>query len=441
MPIVSDPAAALAQVAGRFIRLAAMAFAAAFLAGAALEMFGRMVGAKPQLLYQTGLVSTTIADGWTSWAMRPDVRYNEYTVTNAYGLHEDREVTLGKPAGAKRVAVVGSSVVWGLGLAIPDTIPRIAETSLKASGCNAQVLNFGGIGFNLVNTSAFVQTKVHQFQPDAIVILMDLQMAVPRYPVLVPGATETLAIKRLDPLEAWFKRATERSVVLTWLDDPASLRRILKDRIPFPVEPPAVATTAPATKAQTYGKRALDRFFASVDSGITRMLEPLKNHDVAGSQATMSPAPAAAPPPPETLEGYEQRRARELGSIVAALASFSRERGIETYFVTPYGPYFRASPQDIKLFSLNMLADSAKVYGGLEPALRRETELASAIISRSATASGARVIDMLPASREASMADPDFTTDGIHYSAKGNHHMGELIAERLRRDGLCAAGR
>ena len=438
---MTDPATALAQVAGRFIRLAAMAFVAALLAGVALEILGRMVGAKPQLLYRTGLVSTTIADGWTSWAMRPDVRYNEYTVTNAYGLHEDREVTLGKPAGMKRVAVVGSSVAWGLGLDIKDTIPRIAEESLKAGGCNTQVLNFGGVGFNMLNTSAFVQAKVHQFHPDAIVVLMDLQMAVPRYPILVPGATETQAIKTLGPLEAWFKRATERSVVLTWLDDPASLRAILKERIPFPVEPPPVAKAQAPTKAGTYGKRALDRFLSSIDSGIARVLEPLKNTDVVGPKATMAPAQAAAPEPPVTLESHEARRARELAAVVAALASFDREMGIETYFVTPYGPYFHASPGDIKLFSLNMLAESAKVYGGIETALRREMELSSAVIAETASASGARVIDMLPASREATMAGPDFTSDGIHFSAKGNHRMGELIAERLRRDGFCTARR
>jgi hypothetical protein len=441
-PIVTDPATALAQVAGRFIRLAAAALAFTLAAALCLEVAGRLLGAKPQLLYQTGLVSATMPDTWTGWAMRPDVRYSEYTVTNGYGLHEDREVTLGKPSGMKRIAVLGSSVAWGLGLDIKDTVPRAAEASLQAAGCEAQVLNFGGIGFNILNTSAFLQTKVHQFHPDAVVILMDLQMAVPRFPVLSPGAPDPRSIKTLGTLEAWFKRATEYSVVLTWLDDPASLRVHLKAKQPLPVEPPTVAKAATApTRSQTYGKRALEKFFAAVDSWTARMLEPLKSDDVAGAKARVGPAAPAAAPPPRSLASHEERHERELGATVAALASFAREMGIEAYFVTPYGPYFHATPQEIKLFSLNMLQEAADLYGGIEPTLRREAELSSVVIARSASAAGARVIDMLPASREATMASGDFSSDGIHFTAQGNHHLGTLIAERLRRDGLCGPAR
>src|SRR5258706_7162849 len=100
------------------------------------EIALRAIGEKPQDLAVAGL-SATIADGWTDWPMRPEAHAREYVVTNAYGMHEDREVTLAKPAGVRRIAMVGSSVTWGPGLPLEDTIPRSAERELKKAGCNA----------------------------------------------------------------------------------------------------------------------------------------------------------------------------------------------------------------------------------------------------------------------------------------------------------------
>jgi hypothetical protein len=409
--------------------------AAALLAGPVLllEAALRMAGFQPQDLQRAGFAAT-MDDGYTEWSMRPNVRLNEYSVTNAFGLHEDREVNLEKPAGTKRVAVVGSSVVWAIGEPLDNTIPRAMERSLAASGCDAQVLNFAAHGYNILNAAAYVQTKVHQFRPDAVVVVMDLQMTYPRFPSLRPERARrpARAIRQVGWAEALFKRASEYSVVLTWLDDTAQARASLARWVRLP---PA-SKQAPIIPAAP--DDAVTAWFAEwLAQSISGLTAPLRaKSDVAAP--VVNPAPAAAPEAARTLEAHEARRERELASVVASLAAFSREMGFKLYFTTPYGPYFRATPAELSKFSLSYATRSADLYGGPEAAVRREAELASTVISRAALREGAKVVDFLPRSRAATMADGDFSSDGIHFTPQGYRRVGTMLAERLVADGFCA---
>src|SRR5204862_1380409 len=116
------------------------------------------------------------------------------------------------------------SVTWGLGEPLENTIPRSAERELNVAGCAAEVLNFAGQGYNILNASAYVQTKLHQFHPDAVVVMMDLQMSFPQFPRPNPISDERAAIRQLGFFEGLFKRATEYSVVLTMLDNTSIAR-------------------------------------------------------------------------------------------------------------------------------------------------------------------------------------------------------------------------
>jgi len=434
-----EEGASVLEVGGRFIRLAVFALLLLVAAGGVVELFLRRMGAEPQNLYRVGF-SATVIDRWTEWAMRPNVRLNEYAVTNAYGLHEDREINLQKPPGVKRVAVVGSSVTWGLGEALENTIPRSAERSLNKAGCQAEVLNYGNQGFNILNASAYIQSKIHQFNPDAVVVMMDLQMGFPRFPMPNPITDEQAVVRRLDFFEGLFKRASEYSVVLTSLDNLAGPRDFLARRLPFPLEAKQAAQVKPSVPAsEEYGRKELSQLWQWIDARLTGFFDRLKAKD-AGQSIAVAPAKPLALPPAQaqSIAEYEARHERELGSVVAGLSAFARQMGIRLYFVTPYGPYFHATPQELAKFSLNMLTEADPLYGGLTAATQREAELASAIITRHAEREGARVIDMLARSREATMATGDFSTDGIHFSAQGYRHVGTIIAERLLRDGLCS---
>jgi len=430
--------ASIGEVGAGFIRVAWRALLVLLAVGLLAEIVLRAKGLQPQNLYRVGF-SATVIDRWTEWAMRPGVRLNEYAVTNAYGLHEDREVNLQKAPGVPRVAVIGSSVTWGLGEGLENTIPRSAQRALEKAGCPAEVLNFGNQGFNILNASAYLQAKMHQFNPDAVVVLMDLQMGFPRFPLPNPITDEQAVVRRLGFWEGMFKRATEYSVVLTALDNVSISRAFLSPWLPFPVEPKAKdarARGAAPAPAQA-GEKAFGDVTKWIGDAAGAVFEPLKAKDPGGEVNIAAAKPAPAVSKAKTPEEYERRRERDLGSVVAAMSAFAKNMGFKLYFTTPYGPYFHASDAELRKFSLNMIAEPSPIYGGLAAATRREAELQSRVIASTAQAGGAAVIDMLPASREATMAGGDFSTDGIHFSAQGYRHMGALIAARLERDGLC----
>jgi lysophospholipase L1-like esterase len=399
------------------------------------EGFLRIRNFQPQNLASVGF-SATVIDRWTDWSMTPNVRINEYTVTNSFGLHEDREVTLLKPTGMRRVAVVGSSVVWGIGEPLENTIPRHTEKILGQVGCKAEVLNFAGMGYNLLNASALVQTKVHQFKPDAIVVVMDLQMAVPRWPAPNPIAEEKALVRRLGYWEGFKKRASEYSVVLTAFDDVSFAQSLLAGKLPFPVQPKATSVNPKAPIAKDDWQLS-----TLAQPTLTRLVKWADNFKARESATPLSMRVAntvvASSTESNPEEDYTTKRQRELSSIISGMSSFANSMGIPLYFTTPYGPYFRFKPDEIPKFSLNMLTEASKIYGGMDKALPKEAALVARTISETSKKYASRVIDMAALSMAAEMSSGDFSADGIHFAAKGYRHVGEIVAQRLIADGLC----
>jgi len=89
--------ASIGEVGAGFARVAWRALVLLLAVGLVAEVALRAKGLQPQNLYRVGF-SAVVIDRWTEWAMRPGVRLNEYAVTNAYGLHEDREINLAPAA-------------------------------------------------------------------------------------------------------------------------------------------------------------------------------------------------------------------------------------------------------------------------------------------------------------------------------------------------------
>ncbi|HUQ26994.1 MAG TPA: hypothetical protein VM051_00285 [Usitatibacter sp.] len=434
---MTDAGASVGQVGAGFARVAWRVLVLLLVVGIVLETALRSRGFPPQNLERVGF-SPTVIDRWTEWAMRPNVRINEYAVTNAYGLHEDREVNLQKAPGVRRVAVIGSSVTWGLSEALENTIPRSVERKLKQAGCAAEVLNFGGQGYNILNASAYVQTKMHQFNPDAVVVMMDLQMGLPRFPRPNPLSDESAVVRRLGFFEGLWKHSTEYSVVLRAIDDVRWSRGLFVERLGLPAGPNTAAEARIAAREPAVlGRHALSEIWRWTTAKAAALAEPLRARETANPATMAEAAPAPAAPEERTARQYEQRRERELRAVVAAASAFSREFGIPLYFVTPYGPYFHATDAQLARFSLHIIAEAVPLYGSLAAATRREAELQSQVVARAAERNGARVIDMLPASREATMETGDFSNDGIHFSSLGYRHVASVIAARLQRDGLC----
>jgi hypothetical protein len=93
------------------------------------------------------------------------------TTVNRWGMR-DKPRTLAKPPETRRIAIVGSSIVMGLGVDDDHTISQELERLLNAAGNNWgtawEVLNFGMGRTYAVERRAIIEHKVLAFQPDVI---------------------------------------------------------------------------------------------------------------------------------------------------------------------------------------------------------------------------------------------------------------------------------
>jgi hypothetical protein len=387
---------------GGLFRLASVTLAILGLAAGAVELALRAAGARPRPAAEQ---SNVIPDGWTGFRLRPGVSGREAFVTNDQGMHAPHSYTLAKPPGVLRVAVLGSSVVYGLALRFADTIPGVVERELQAIGQRAEVLNFGTHAFTILNLSALLQAYVHQFEPDVVVVVVDLQVGLPHWPDVRPAASPEEGVQRLSGWDALLERGSGKSALLAILNNPRTARRWIRHA-----------------------------------TGLPLVSEPRLAPDRETEPPTPPPVPVRTNGPaarsPQEIRAYEQQRERDLAAPMAAMAAFAAERSITLYFVTPYGPYFDLTEEELARMSVHhFLEDAARVHGGERAALGAEVELITRVARRVAAHGSAHVIDMLEASRGSSLrSSPDFTVDGVHLSPKGNAAVGKLIASRIARD-------
>ena len=393
----------MCRVLGGLLRMAlAVAAVLGVLAGAA-ELALRSAGVRPQQARQP---SNVVPDGWTGFRLRPGVSGQEAFVTNDLGMHAPRSYAAAPAPGVLRVAVLGSSVVYGLNLPFADTIPSAVERALRSAGRQAEVLNFGTHAFSIVNVSALLQAYVHQLRPDVVVVVVDLQVGRARWPPLRPA--ETPPEEAVATLAGWrglLARGASRSALLGVLDDPRPARRWLRRTTGLSVYP------HPGLEPRGRGARP-------------------------GAPIPDAKAPAADTAPSEGIHEYEQRRERELVAPLSAMAAFAAASSIELYLVTPYGPYFQLTEEELARMSVHhFIEDAALVYGDPRAALAAEVTLLTRAVRRVTGGGSARAIDMLEASRRSSLrASSHFTEDGVHLTTQGNAALGRIIAERILQD-------
>lgn len=92
-----------------------------------------------------------------------------YRSTNSHG-QRDIERSIAKPAGVKRIVLLGDSVVEGMGIGnIDETISRQLE-QLYTDG-KTEVLNFGVSGYCTLAEVELLEAKGVQFSPDIVVLV------------------------------------------------------------------------------------------------------------------------------------------------------------------------------------------------------------------------------------------------------------------------------
>lgn len=127
------------------------------------DLAGEPITSNQYLFYQY--------DPKLGWSNRPGAkgtfarREFSYAVNiNSFGLR-GRETTLKKPAGTKRIAVLGDSFTWGIGANDDELYTTVLEKKIPGS----EVLNFGVSGYGPVHYHLLTQ-KVLSFEPDVVVI-------------------------------------------------------------------------------------------------------------------------------------------------------------------------------------------------------------------------------------------------------------------------------
>ena len=108
------------------------------------------------------------------YELRPSVESRDRNVgirTNAQGLRGP-DVREPRPASSVRVAVLGDSVAFGLGVEEPDAWPRRLEALLRSArpDLDVEVLNFGVSGYSTREEAAVLEGRELGFEPDLVLV-------------------------------------------------------------------------------------------------------------------------------------------------------------------------------------------------------------------------------------------------------------------------------
>lgn len=159
---------------GRFLPSAALLAAAVLLTLAVLEAGFRLARLPVGTVQINRATVRRSSNPRLGFELRPRASVSaevDYRV-NAAGLRGP-EVEEEKPAGRRRVAVLGDSITFGYWVAEEDAYPRQLEGLLRTAGPRSvpvEVLNFGVPGYNLEQSLEALRARALRFGPDAVVV-------------------------------------------------------------------------------------------------------------------------------------------------------------------------------------------------------------------------------------------------------------------------------
>ena len=111
------------------------------------------------------------------WRNIPDwsaTTYGHKLTINALGMR-DKEYERKKPAGKKRILVLGGSFTWGYGVADGENYTDVLETQLaRWNGDDYEVLNTGVSGWGTDQEYLFLKNEGFDFEPDLVIAAFNL---------------------------------------------------------------------------------------------------------------------------------------------------------------------------------------------------------------------------------------------------------------------------
>lgn len=89
---------------------------------------------------------------------------------NAQGFRDDESYPYEKPAGQRRILVMGDSHTEGYEVRQNATFSKVLERRLRERGLNAMVMNTGVSGFGTAEELMFLEHEGLKYHPDAVVV-------------------------------------------------------------------------------------------------------------------------------------------------------------------------------------------------------------------------------------------------------------------------------
>ena len=108
------------------------------------------------------------------YVTRPGYVTNGVRISEAHGIVRSDDVTVEKPAGVFRVAVLGDSIAAAHPVRVrpaPSFSEEMERTlNTRGAGARYQVVNFGTDGYGTVQEARLLETRVGAFAPDVVLV-------------------------------------------------------------------------------------------------------------------------------------------------------------------------------------------------------------------------------------------------------------------------------
>ena len=180
-----------------------------------------------------------------TWELTPGWRGQEggaEVVINSASLRE-RELPLRKPAGTRRILVLGDSVAFGHWVAAEAAFPRQLEGALQPHvDGTLEVINAGVPGYSTFQELAWLEHAGWAYEPDLIVVGFVLNDVVERYMTMAAygGANTVLGVDTtvsMNPLSRLLRRTAFHRFIVDQMQDRARRREIYSVRRLFEATP------------------------------------------------------------------------------------------------------------------------------------------------------------------------------------------------------------
>jgi hypothetical protein len=102
------------------------------------------------------------------WQTTPEVHVQ--LRINSQGIRADEEIPLEKPAGTKRIVVLGDSYGMGYEVDLKDTFTTQMANRLNAAGQKVQIINLSVSGYGNAEELLMLENRGFAFHPDLVLL-------------------------------------------------------------------------------------------------------------------------------------------------------------------------------------------------------------------------------------------------------------------------------